>query len=242
MRKIFLAIILFISLRAFSQDYMPEEFPADMKVTYTATKGLMNSSETIFLSADSCYYETIFQDISNRFTFYTTSKNMKELFEIFNKYEIEKITTKKLEREAPERVGDNLLIQWGQDFYSILISNSGNFILNDKWLNNWRKIVKNVKKHAKVELDNRARTFTIKFDEALKGKRVAMYLNNEFLYDNNLPEISSDGFFLNLQAVPGTYYLKIVPGDTGAAQEFKVEIAEGKEINLGLDGNSITIK
>jgi len=167
---------------------------------------------------------------------------MKELFEIFNKYEIEKITTKKLEREAPERVGDNLLIQWGQDFYSILISNSGNFILNDKWLNNWRKIVKNVKKHAKVELDNRSRTFTIKFDEVLKGKKVAMYLNNEFLYDNNLPEISSDGFFLNLQAVPGTYYLKIVPGDTGAAQEFKVEIAEGKEINLGLDGNSITIK
>lgn len=242
MKKIFLAVILFISVRAFAQDYLPEEFPADLKVTYTATKGLMNSSETIFLSADSCYYETIFQDITNRFTFYTTSKNMKELFDTFNKYEIEKITTKKLDRAAPERMGDNLLLQWGQDFYSILISNSGNFILSDKWLNNWKKIVKNVKKHAKVELDNRSRTFTIKFDTPLTGKKVAMYLNNEFLYDNTLPEISSDGFFLNLQAVPGTYYLKVVTGDTGTAQEFKVEITEGKEIGLGWDGTNVIMK
>lgn len=242
MRTFFLALTLFIAGVSFAQDYLPEEFPADFKVTYTATKGLMNSSETIFLSADSCYYETIFQDITNRFSFYTTSKNMKELFDVVNKYEIGKISTKKLDRPAPERMGDNLLLQWGQDFYSILVTNSGNFILNDKWLNNWKKIIKNVKKHVKVELDNRSRTFTIKFDESLSEKKVTMYLNNEFLYDNTLPLISSDGYLLNLQAVPGTYYLKVVMGENGAAEEFKVELSEGKEIGLGLTGNKITIK
>lgn len=238
MRKIFFLLILIsLSKLSFAQ-YLPEECPQDLRITYTTTKALLNSAENIYLSTDSCYYETIFNDITNRFTFFITAKDMKELYAVLNKYEIENIRTKQLQRPAPERMGDNLQIEWDQ-FNSILITNSGNMILEDKWLNNWKKIVKNIRKYVKMQLDDRSRNFTVKFDESLSGKKIAMYLNNDFLYDNTLPEITTEGFFVNLAAVPGAYYLKVVAGDVNFAESFKVDLSEGTEISLSLKGNSI---
>jgi len=240
MKKLFFIIFILISGTSFGQYYFSDENPPDLKITYTATKGLLNSTETIFLSRDSCYYETIYQDVSNRFNFFITSKNMDELYEIFMKYEIEKIRAKPLERAAPERAGDNLLLQWGE-YSSILIANSGNFILEDKWLNNWRKIVKNIKKFAKVQIDDRSRNFTIRFDESLSNKRVAMYLNDGFLYDNTLPQINIEGFTVTLAAVPGQYYLKVVTDEAGVSEQFKLDLKEGTEIGLTLKGNTLQI-
>jgi len=241
MKKILLIlIIIFASRLSFGQYYFSDENPPNLKITYTTTKGLLNSSSSTFLSRDSCYYETIYQDVSNRFTFYITSKNMDELYEVLMKYEVEEIRTKQLQRAAPERAGDNLLLQWGE-FSSILIANSGNFILEDKWLNNWKKIIKNIKKHVKVQIDDRSRNFTVKFDSSLSGKRIAMYLNDEFLYDNTLPEINSEGFTVTLAAVPGNYYLKASESEGGAAEQFKVELNEGTEISLTLKGNSLQL-
>lgn len=238
MRKIFLVLILILLSKLSFAQYLPEETPADLRITYTTTKGLLNSSETIYLSSDSCYYETIFQDITNRFNFFVTNKDMKELYGVLNKYEIESIRTKQLQRAAPERMGDNLLIQW-DNFQSITIVNSGNFILEDKWLNNWKKIVKNIRKYVKMQQDDRSRNFTVKFDESFTGKKVAMYLSNDFLYDNTLPEINIEGFFVTLASVPGTYYLKVVVSDVNFAETFKVDLTEGTEVSLSLKGNSI---
>lgn len=240
MRKLILSIVLILfSGISYGQYYFADGNPPNLKITYTTTKGLLNSSETIFLSRDSCYYETIYQDVTNRFTFFLTSKSMDEMYDILLKYEVPKIASKQLERAAPERAGDNLLLQWG-DYSSIVINNSGNFILQDKWLTNWKKIVKNIRKHVKVQVDDRSRNFIVKFDESLNGKKIAMYLNNDFLYDNIPNEINSTGFFVTLAAVPGKYYLKVVVDEAGASQEFKVDLAEGTEIGLSLKGNTLT--
>ncbi|MBX7045241.1 MAG: hypothetical protein K1X86_05310 [Ignavibacteria bacterium] len=240
MKKIFLFFLIVFLYKASYSQYLPEERPEDLRITYTATKGLMNSGETIYLSLDSCYYETSYQDIVNRFTFFITNKDMNELYEVFNKYEVEKMSSKMLDRPAPERIGDNLLIQWG-DFYSINIANSGNYILYDKWLANWKKAVKNIRKYAKTQIDDRGRSFTIKFDESMSGKKVAMYLNNEFLYDNTLPDIGGQGFVVTLAAVPGDYYLKVSISEPVTSEQFKLPIIEGTEINLALKGNLITL-
>lgn len=241
MKKVFFIIVIILFTRtSFGQYYFADGNPPDLKITYTTTKGLLNSSETIFLSRDSCYYETIFQDISNRFTFYITSKNMDEMYEVLLKNEIPKISSKQLERAAPERAGDNLLLKWGE-YSSIVTNNSGNFILEDKWLNNWKRIVKNIRKFVKVEIDNRSRDFTVKLDESFSGKKLAMYLNNEFLYDNTISSVNPEGFIITLATVPGKYYLKAVVDDTGASQEFKIDLEEGTEIKLTLKGNTIQI-
>ncbi|MBS1492095.1 MAG: hypothetical protein JST55_01210 [Bacteroidetes bacterium] len=243
MKKLFFVILLIsISKLSFGQNYyyFADGNPPDLKITYTTTKALMNSSETIYLSRDSCYYETIFQDVTNRFNFFITGKNMDEMYEVLLKYQVDKIKTKTLTREAPERMGDNLLLQWGE-YSSININNSGNFILEDKWLNDWKKIVKNIRKFVKVSIDDRSRNFIVRFNESMYGKKAALYLNNEFLYDNIIPDKSTEGFIVNLAAVPGTYYLKVVLDDTGASGEFKVDIAEGTELGLSLNGNTIQV-
>lgn len=239
MKKVFLfVIIIFITKVSFGQYYFADGNPPNLKITYTTTKGLLNSTEAIYLSRDSCYYETIYQDVSNRFTFFLTSKNMDEMYEVLLKYEVNKIASKQLQRAAPERAGDNLLLQWGE-FSSIVVNNSGNFILEDKWLNNWKRIVKNIRKFVKVETDNRSREFTVRLDESFADKKLAMYLNNEFLYDNMIPAVNIEGFTITLAAVPGTYYLKAVAGDNSATEEFKVDLIEGTEIGLTLKGNTI---
>jgi hypothetical protein len=241
MKKLFLTTVLILfSGISYGQYYFADGNPPNLKITYTTTKGLLNSAETIFLSRDSCYYETIYQDISNRFAFYITSKNMDEMYDILLKYEIPKISSKQLGRAAPERAGDNLLLQWGE-YSSIVTNNSGNFILEDKWLNNWKKIVKNIRKFVKVEIDNRSRNFTVRLDESFSDKKLAMYLNNEFLYDNTVSSVNVEGFTITLAAVPGQYYLKAVIDDTGASQEFKVDLTEGTELKLSLKGNNIEL-
>jgi hypothetical protein len=238
MKKVLLFVIIIFLSGTVSGQYLPEECPSDLRITYTATKGLMNSAETIYLSQDSCYYETIFQDVTNRFSFFLSGKNMKELYDVFMKYKIESITAKPLQRAAPERMGDNLLLQW-DGFNSLLISNSGNFILEDKWLNNWKKILKNIRKFVKVEIDNRSRNFTVRLDESFSDKKLAMYLNNEFLYDNTISSVNVEGFTITLAAVPGQYYLKTVMTEIGISQEFKVDLLEGTELKLSLKGNTI---
>lgn len=241
MKKIFLLFILVLfSKISFGQYYFTDGNPPDLKITYTTTGGLLNSAETIFLSRDSCYYETIYQDVSNRFTFFITSKDMDEMYEILKKYEVSLIASKQLERAAPERAGDNLLLQWG-DYSSIVINNSGNFILQDKWLNNWKKIKKNIRKFVKVETDNRSREFTVRLDESFSGKKLAMYLNNEFLFDNTISSVNVEGFTITLSAVPGKYYLKTVVDDVGASREFKVDLEESTELKLSLKGNTIEL-
>ncbi len=240
MKKLLIILVLLLSSgTSFGQYYFADGNPPDLKITYTTTKGLLNSTETIFLSRDSCYYETIYQDITNRFTFFITSKNMDEMYDVLLKNEVSNIASKQLERAAPERAGDNLLLQWGEHS-SIVINNSGNFILQDKWLNNWKKIIKNIRKHVKVQLDDRSRDFIVKFDESLSGKKIAMYLNNNFLYDNTPSDINGTGFFVTLAAVPGTYYLKVVVDEAGASEEFKLDLTEGTEIGLSLKGNTLT--
>lgn len=241
MKKVFLILVLIlISRMSFGQYYFADGNPPNLKITYTATTGLHNSAETIFLSRDSCFYETIYQDISNRFTFFITSKDMDEMYEILKKYEVSLIASKQLERAAPERAGDNLLLQWGE-YSSIVINNSGNFILQDKWLNNWKKIKKNIRKYVKVETDNRSRNFTVRLDESFSNKKLAMYLDNEFLYDNTISSVNVEGFTITLAAVPGQYYLKTVMADIGVSQEFKVDLTEGTELKLSLKGNTIEL-
>ncbi|CAF3783389.1 unnamed protein product [Rotaria sp. Silwood1] len=235
--KVALGIILGLFIGQ-NNYYFSDGNPPDLKVTYTTTSPLLNSAETIFLSRDSCYYETIFQDVTNRFTFFITSKSMDELYAVLLKYEVNKITSKTLSRAVPERMGDNLSLNWGE-YSSILITNSGNYILDDKWLVNWKKIVKNICKYVKEQQDNRIRNFTVKFDESMSGKKIAMYLNNEFLYDNTLPEINIENFFVTLAAVPGQYYLKVIVGEGGAPVEFKMDIDEGTEVSFSFKGNSI---
>jgi len=244
MKKIILVLLILSFKFSFAQT-LPESRPADLKISYTVTKGLQNAYYNTLLSIDSCYYETIFQDITNRFTFILTSAELDDLYAVFQKYEINKISSKQTPRMAPERAGDNLLFQWGDN--SMLIANSGSYMIDNNFLPAWRKIVKNVKKFVKVQLDERSKNFILEFDKTLIGKKVSLYLNDDFLYDNIVPmdEEQKAGQMIEatqvtLAAVPGTYYLKVVLSESGITQDLKIDIAENSAIGLTLNGNKIS--
>jgi len=244
MKKIILLLILITGNLSFGQITLPESRPDDLKITYTATKGLQNLNETIFISSDSSFYENIFQDISNRISFNISSQELDELYDVFKKYELDKISSKQTPRMAPERMGDNLMLQWGDN--SFVVSNSGNFMIENNFINAWKEIGKRIKKFAVAQIDLKSVKFIIQFDNTLIGKRVTLYLNNEFLYDNTIPteseqkagqvRVTTDVCF---SAAPGDHYLKVSLMETGIVQELKINISENDVIALTMNGNTI---
>jgi len=80
------------------------------------------------------------------------------------------------------------------------------------------------------------KTYTVEFDSTLIDKRVPLYLNNEFIYDNIIKETPVN----NLSAVPGIYYLKIYLSEGGLTQTVRIDLSENNIVRLTKNGNIIS--
>ncbi len=137
---IMLAGCFFIGCKSPAQDdKLPASRPIDFSLTYHVDAGMVDLSENLFLSKDSCIYikSDTGKEVKNKFIL--SDMEMDALYGILKQNKYSRIESR-TEGEVYDRGGISIHSSWNKDKNELNVSDAGNSFVKDKWRKDWGTI------------------------------------------------------------------------------------------------------
>jgi hypothetical protein len=172
MKKIFsylLTIFSFLGCKngeTAAQSKLPAQRPADLKIEIYEGGGMLPQSESLFISADSCYYQYSFSQAENKVYFTMTAQELDKLYSQLLDNQLDRIKTEN-RGKVYDRCGERISLTFNGYKNSFSLNNSGGNFIAKNWLANYKKCLQILTDLREQKLNALKIPFTIEFDKSI---------------------------------------------------------------------------
>jgi hypothetical protein len=165
--------------------------PKEIKILWEQNKGMIGGYESIYLSNDSCTYKLRQKGQEQVINFTIPSENLLSLYKTFitNKFSLIQSNVK----EISDRGGSKITLR--VDDKSKTVNNSGNHFVDEKFLDNYLAIEKQIKEIAFNEINKLKKDIVINLSDELVNSPYYLYL---YVNDVEVYNELNDGNFVHL--------------------------------------------
>jgi hypothetical protein len=165
--------------------------PRVIEITWKVDSGMLNKSESIYISNDSCTYTLKVKGRKQLIKFKLKTSVIDSLYQVFYNNKFDKIET--FEEEIYDRGGTSIHIN--VDGESYLVSNSGMTLIKEIYLANYSTVENTIKTITFDEISKQKRLIDIKLDSSITNSEhnVILYVNDKSYYQEK-----KDGEYLTL--------------------------------------------
>lgn len=192
MKKVFLVLLITVAVSACKvlSTNLPEK-PKQFNISWRVDGGMLDRSESIYISNDSCAYQLRVEGREQFVNFTLSNKILDSLYQVFYDNSFDKIET--YEEEVFDRGGTSIYMNADGDSYSV--SNSGMTYIKSEFSANYAKIEGAVKTITFDEISKQKRLMDIKLDSSITNSKfnVVLYVNGNSYYQEK-----KDGEYLTL--------------------------------------------
>jgi hypothetical protein len=193
MKKIILGLIVILFLVSACKvmlTNLPEK-PKQLEIKWSVDGGMLNRSEHIYISNDSCAYNLKIEGRQQFVNFALNQDLLDSLYNSFYNNNFDKIES--IEKEIYDRGGTSISIE--VDGYDYEVSNSGVSYVKENYKSNYLKVESAIKTIAFDELSKQKRLIDIKLDTSITNSEhnVILYANDKSYYQEK-----KDGEYITL--------------------------------------------
>ncbi len=184
------------------RNVFPENRPSDVVIIYSENGGMLNISEKIFISQDSCYYEKNKYGNIVKVDFILNAKELDSLYNIVRKNKFNEIET--YSKTVYDRGGSFVSVMFGDtDFIK---SNSGFSFIEKDWIEEYSNISGIINSTAQNAWNKKSRDFVVIVDNSLKDESGYIMFDNFRIFDGADVHFDDNGEMTDtLKLVDGKY-------------------------------------
>jgi hypothetical protein len=183
-------------------DVFPETRPPNFKIIYNQNGGMLNISESVYISADSCSFEKNKYGNTVRVNFMLDSRQIDSLYTKLRENKFNEIET--YNKTVYDRGGSTVSVTVGD---TVLVkSNSGFSFIQNEWADEYSNISGVTYALAQAEWNKKSRDFIIIVANSLKDKNGYVMFDNNNVFDGKDDRITHpEEITVTLKLVDGTY-------------------------------------
>jgi hypothetical protein len=149
-----------------AQSKLPAQRPADLKIEMYEGGGMLPQSESLFISADSCYYQYSFSQAENKVYFTMTAQELDKLYSQLIDNQLDRIKTEN-RGKVYDRGGERISLAFNGHKNRFSLNNSGGNFIAKNWLSNYQKCLQILTDCQEQKLNALKIPFTIEFDTSV---------------------------------------------------------------------------
>ncbi|MEO8666749.1 MAG: hypothetical protein ABI462_14755 [Ignavibacteria bacterium] len=185
-----------------TDDVFPEKRPSDFTIVYSENGGMLDISETMFISKDSCYYEKNKYRNIVRVDFRLSDAALDSIYDEVVKNKFNEIET--YSKKVYDRGGNSISVSFGDTNFRV--SNSGFSFIEKDWTEEYKSVMETVSRYAESEWEKKSSEFLITIENSVNDRVGYIMFDNFKVFDGENPRFNKLGEFTNrLRLAQGVY-------------------------------------